>query len=274
MAVDFKTTHPVEYFRKFVEQDVRPDGRELGQIRPITLNVGSISTAEGSALVKLGNTTVICGIKAELAPPKSEEPTKGFIVPNVDLPPLCSPRFKAGPPSDLAQSCTVFMNNFIKSSQFILPEDLCIEENKLCWALYADLMCLDYDGNILDACCIALLAALKNTQLPIVESNEDTGLIETDINRHQGLKLYASPVCTTFAVFDDTVILVDPTQEEEAIVTGNVTVVTSAENVYMIHKPGGSPLTQKQMQDCIQRAQKHATEVTRLIDETVLGVER
>ncbi|KAI2569162.1 exosome component 8, partial [Homo sapiens] len=30
------------------------------------------------------------------------------------------------------------------------------------WVLYCDLICLDYDGNILDACTFALLAALKN----------------------------------------------------------------------------------------------------------------
>lgn len=34
---------------------------------------------------------------------------------------------------------------------------------QLCWVLYCDIMCLDYDGNILDACIIALLAALKNS---------------------------------------------------------------------------------------------------------------
>ena len=30
------------------------------------------------------------------------------------------------------------------------------------WVLYCDLVCLDYDGNLYDACSIALTAALKN----------------------------------------------------------------------------------------------------------------
>jgi exosome complex RNA-binding protein Rrp42 (RNase PH superfamily) len=30
----------------------------------VSLNVGSIKTAEGSAIVKIGNTVVVCGIKA------------------------------------------------------------------------------------------------------------------------------------------------------------------------------------------------------------------
>ena len=33
---------------------------------------------------------------------------------------------------------------------------------QLVWVLYCDLLCLDYDGNITDACVLALLAALKN----------------------------------------------------------------------------------------------------------------
>ena len=36
------------------------------------------------------------------------------------------------------------------------------EEGKFVWVLYCDLMCLDYDGNINDACSLALLAALKD----------------------------------------------------------------------------------------------------------------
>lgn len=33
---------------------------------------------------------------------------------------------------------------------------------QLAWVLYCDIICLDYDGNLLDASVFALLAALKN----------------------------------------------------------------------------------------------------------------
>lgn len=48
----------------FKAQGVRPDGRSLQKFRPVSINVGSIKTAEGSAIVKIGNTVVVCGIKA------------------------------------------------------------------------------------------------------------------------------------------------------------------------------------------------------------------
>lgn len=40
---------------------------------------GSISTASGSALVRLGNTTVVCGVKAEICEPNLDNPDNGFI---------------------------------------------------------------------------------------------------------------------------------------------------------------------------------------------------
>jgi exosome complex RNA-binding protein Rrp42 (RNase PH superfamily) len=40
---------------------------------------GSISTANGSALVRLGDTTVVCGVKAEIAEPDIDHPNDGFL---------------------------------------------------------------------------------------------------------------------------------------------------------------------------------------------------
>lgn len=161
MAAGFKTVEPLEYYRRFLKENCRPDGRELGEFRTTTVNIGSISTADGSALVKLGNTTVICGVKAEFAAPPTDAPDKGYVVPNVDLPPLCSSRFRSGPPGEEAQVASQFIADVIENSQIIQKEDLCISPGKLAWVLYCDLICLDYDGNILDACTFALLAALK-----------------------------------------------------------------------------------------------------------------
>lgn len=56
--------HPNKYLRDYLEKDIRPDSRKKLEFRPVIININSISNAEGSALVKLGNTTVICGIKA------------------------------------------------------------------------------------------------------------------------------------------------------------------------------------------------------------------
>ncbi|KAK1800370.1 hypothetical protein P4O66_005600 [Electrophorus voltai] len=269
-----RTAEPLEYHRSFLKENCRPDGRELGEFRPTTLNIGSINTAEGSALVKIGNTTVICGIKAELALPSSDAPDKGYIVPNVDLPPLCSSRFRPGPPGEQAQTASQFIADVIDSSNIIKKEDLCIEKSKLCWVLYCDIMCLDYDGNLLDACIITLLAALKNAQLPKVTINKETDLAEVELQHKRHLQIRCHPVASSFAVFDDTVIIVDPTAEEESLCRALLTAVTDEDDqLCALHKPGGISLSAEKLQDCISRAVTRNREISKLIDKVIQSTE-
>ncbi|XP_061658902.1 exosome complex component RRP43 [Syngnathoides biaculeatus] len=273
MAAGFKTAEPLEYHRSFLKENCRPDGRELSEFRTTTINIGSISTAEGSALVKLGNTTVICGVKAELANPPVEAPEKGFIVPNVDLPPLCSSQFRPGPPGEQAQAASQFMADVIESSEVLQMEDLCIERGKLCWSLYCDLMCLDYDGNVLDACVSALLAALKNTALPEVSFSAETGTPEVDLEKRRGLKILKHPVAASFCVFDNSIFMADPTAEEEQLATARLTVVTDEEgHLCSVHKPGGTSLSAEKLQELISKATIRQKEIHKLIGKVIKSI--
>ena len=75
----FQRLHPKAYLERFLAEQLRPDGRETTEWRDIFVHVGSISTADGSALVRLGDTTIVCGVKAEIAEPDLEQPTEGFL---------------------------------------------------------------------------------------------------------------------------------------------------------------------------------------------------
>lgn len=161
----YRIIHPVKYYRDYINNDIRPDGRGLDQFRPAIINVSSIGTADGSAIVKIGNTTVVCGIKAELAKPKASEPENGFVVPNIELSPLCSPKFRPGAPTEEAQVCAKALSDLIENSRCLNLSDLCVAKEKLVWTLYCDLVCFDHDGCVLDAAIIALVAALKTRRL-------------------------------------------------------------------------------------------------------------
>ncbi|KAG8912449.1 hypothetical protein FRC02_005991, partial [Tulasnella sp. 418] len=150
-AVIFQRLHPKAYLERFLAEGVRPDGRNPDVWRDLKVNVGSISTADGSALVRLGNTTVVCGVKLEIAEPDLSRPNDGFIVPNVDLPALCSPRFKSGPPGEEAQIISERLNDMIIASKILSTSSLCIHPGKFVWVLYIDVACINYDGNAFDA---------------------------------------------------------------------------------------------------------------------------
>ncbi|KAK5643943.1 hypothetical protein RI129_007788 [Pyrocoelia pectoralis] len=268
MAKQFKSLHPTKFYRDYLNHDIRPDGRLISKFRPVIINIGSIATADGSALVRIGKTTVICGIKAELCPPKSERPNEGFLICNVDLPPLCSSKFRPGPPSDLAQITTRFLADLILNSACIDLKDLCIVKEKLVWCLYADIICLDHDGCIIDACLLVLLTALKTVRLPGVEY--DAAIDKKTINEDEqkSLSIYNTPVSTTYAMFEDKVIT-DPTAEEEEISSGLLTIVVKNKELCSIHKPGGSPLSEEKLYDCISETINHADLLITLINTAV-----
>ncbi len=155
---EFKRIEPEEFFRQHLEQGVRPDGRgSLLALRPVSLSVGTISSADGSAVVKQGDTVVSCGVTLELARPKDEDPDRGFIVPNVDLPALCHPRFRPGPPSEQAQSLSQFVMEVLDNSGLVDRRSLCLRPGRLAWVLCIDLLCLNCDGNVADTAVKAMV---------------------------------------------------------------------------------------------------------------------
>jgi len=267
MIHDFKTAQPVEFYKHFLKENIRPDGRELLKFRSSLLNIGSINTARGSALVRLGHTMVICGITAELAEPRSSKPNEGYFVPNVELPASCSNKYRPGPPSDDAQILSQFVVDVAKNSGILNLEDLCIAPKKLSWVIYADIQCVSHGGNLPDAIVAAMYAALENTKLPKVLYNEDTASVEVKEDEHFKLPLNTCPVSSTFAIFQDGILLADPTNEEEEISNGIITIVVTSEgNLCMVNKPGGAQIKEEQLKVCIRTSLQRHAEVQSLIN--------
>jgi len=273
-AREFKCIQPEEHFRQHVENGVRPDGREdLCALRPVSISAGTISTADGSAVVKQGDTVVVCGIKLELAPPKPEDPAKGFLVPNVELPPICHSQFRPGPPSEQAQTASNFLRQVIDNSRLVNLEDLCVKPGKLAWVLNVDVMCLNHDGNVIDAAVKASVAALRNLTLPavVVESDEDNAVaedvIKVDASDRSPLRLGGQPTSCTMAVFEDR-ILTDPTAEEEGLASSVVSVALDPSSgvLCQLQKAGGAPISRERLQECTALAKKQAKRIAKMVE--------
>lgn len=55
----------------------------------------------------------------------------------------------------------------------MLPlKSLCIQPGRAVWVIYADIMCINYDGNVTDAALFALVAALRNSKFAFVDSED------------------------------------------------------------------------------------------------------
>ena len=59
---------------------MRIDGRQSGQLRPVEIIPNFLATAEGSALIKVGNTQVLCAATVEdSVPPFLRNTGKGWV---------------------------------------------------------------------------------------------------------------------------------------------------------------------------------------------------
>ncbi|RKP10858.1 exosome complex component RRP43-like protein [Thamnocephalis sphaerospora] len=265
-AETFKRVQPSEYYRKFLEQDVRPDGRAFSQFRKTILNAGCISTANGSAVVRIGDTTVVCGIKAEVAEPTLDQPAAGYFVPNVELGPLCSAKFRPGPPGDLAQVVSERLRKL--SEEYIAFEELCIEPEQAAWVVYADLVCLNHDGNVLDACQLALLAALKNARLPEAQIGED-GIVRAGEAFTRAITIKRPILAATFGLYEGRSLLADPNASEEPLLDSLVTVcVDDAEHLHAVWKSNGGRCSLEQLQRCVELARIRFTELSALLESS------
>ena len=274
----YQKLQPGDFYKAHVEKGLRPDGRgNLISFRPVSITANSIASADGSSIVKQGGTVVLCGVKLELAEPKSERPDEGYVVPNLELPSLCHSQFKPGPPPAMAQVASCFINEVIQNSGLINPKDLCVEAGKLVWVIYIDLTCLNLDGNILDVCIKSLVTALRTVRVPhvVIKKEEDEEeQISVDADKRSPLKLPESlPYCCTIAIFENDKLLVDPTEEEENYSMATITIViqlsskaSSQPSICHMYKPGGVSISKETLQSCIGLAKKQAKQIKKLID--------
>jgi len=262
----FQRLHPRVYLERFVSESLRPDGRPFTSFRPLSLNVGSISTADGSALVRLGDTTIVCGVKAEVCEPDLERPGEGFLVPNLDLPAICSPKFKPGPPAEEVQLLSDRLNEVLVSSGILPLSSLIIHPGKAAWVLYVDATCINYDGNALDAALIAMVAALKNTKLPQATYSEESGRTTCSRSVYSPLQIRRTPVSMSFGVFDSTHTLADPTAFEEPLLDTTLSVVVDeADQLISVIQSGMGVTSANEKQDwiveCIAAARTRRKEI-------------
>src|SRR5256885_10263113 len=87
-----------EHINKLAASGKRSDGRAFDEPRALVVQKNYIQTAEGSARVQLGNTDVLVGIKMSVGEPYPDTPNTGVLSTSVELIPMASPTFEAGPP--------------------------------------------------------------------------------------------------------------------------------------------------------------------------------
>ena len=156
-----------DYLYNLILDDTRVDGRKFDEIRDIKIETGVMGNAEGSAKVTLGDTQIIVGIKLQIGSPFPDSLDKGIIITNMELNPIASPEFEAGPPRGNAIEMSRVVDRGIRESKAIDLNKLCILEGEKVWIVFIDINVLNNGGNLIDAATLGSIAALMTAKLPL-----------------------------------------------------------------------------------------------------------
>ncbi len=216
-----------------LEKGERLDGRKLDEIRKIKIETDVIGNAEGSAIVHLGNTIVIAGVKLNIVTPYADTPNQGVQIVNAELIPLASPVFEPGPPGEDDVELSRVIDRALRSVKAIDLDKLVIIPGKKVWAVYIDIYALNHSGNLIDASMLASIAALLTAKKPKIELVNDQ---IKKLDEREKLPITDIPVTVTFAKIGDKLV-VDPEYEEELIMDARLTFgITSNGNICALQK--------------------------------------
>jgi exosome complex component RRP42 len=241
-----------DFLYNLVLKGERADGRTFEQYREISIERGLIKKAEGSALVKLGSSQVLVGVKMQPGEPFPDSPNRGVIITNAELVPLASPSFEPGPPNEVGIELARVVDRGVRESKAVDLEALCVVPGKQVWIIFIDVHILDDCGNILDAASLGAIAALLTTKVPASKFGlgEDYILPVKDI-----------PIATTAIEFGD-VLMFDPGVDEEAIANTRLTVITTADGrICGMQKSGTGTLKPEQIYRIVDIACEKAKEI-------------
>lgn len=234
--------------KMLIKQGKRMDGRGLDDYRTITVEKDVISSAEGSARVKIGNSQVLAGVKVTLAMPFKDKKDEGTLTTSADLLPLASPTFETGPPRIEAIELARIVDRGIRSSEAIDMKSLYIDEEHV-WGIYIDIYALDHDGNLIDAAGLAAAAALHNLNLP---KYEDEAVLRGP-EHYSKLKLRDTPTFCSYSKIGNS-ILADATFMEELSSDARLTVSNNADTVFAFQKNGSGSFSRQEIMDMVDKS--------------------
>ncbi|MEM3897165.1 MAG: exosome complex protein Rrp42 [Nitrososphaerota archaeon] len=204
-------------------QGKRIDGRRPTDLRPIKIETGLLSKAEGSALVSMGSTKILTGIKVEVGAPFPDRPDEGTFTVNAELLPLASASFEPGPPDERGIELARVVDRSLREGGVIDLKKLCLIEGEKVYVLFIDIYVLDYDGNYFDPSLISALAALATAKIPRYEIVDGK---PQKADEYFSLELNSLPFTAMVGVIGEKFLL-DPQLEEEKVL--DVSLVVGAD---------------------------------------------
>ncbi len=250
----------------------RRGDRKMDEYRNIEIELGVAPLAEGSCRVKIGDTEVIAGVKPEIGVPYPDSEDEGSISVNTEFLIFANERFEPGRPSDESIEVSRVVDRAIRESKVLDFKKLCIEKGEKVWIIGIDIDIMNADGNLIDAACLATMAALMTTKVPEIKEN---GRPDHSKKGSKNLATEKIAVNTTFVKINDK-ILIDPTEREEEAMDVRLTIGTyestttkGDEGLCSMQKGGSDGFTYEEVCEIIDLAEKKGKELRSLLKKNI-----
>ncbi len=239
----------------------RLDDRKADEFRKIEVETGLIEKANGSALVRLGSTKVLVGIKMDVKEPFPDKLNEGVLMAGAELSPLASPDFDPGPPREESIELARVVDRPIRESHAIDTKKLCIVEGEKVWVVSIDIQVLDAGGNLIDTASLAAMAALLDTKLPKYENDK---VLYSEMTNKKLPIVHKALSVTSVKLGKE--LFVDPSFQEEAASTARVTVGTRDDgSIVSLQKGGTEGLTLKELDHIFELGIKKGKDLRKLL---------
>ncbi|KAL2124416.1 hypothetical protein VTJ04DRAFT_781 [Mycothermus thermophilus] len=257
-----------QFVTQALQENLRLDGRDLDQYRPLELTFGD---QHGVAEVTLGKTKVLAKATAELTVPYADRPLDGIFTISTELSPMTSPSIEPGRPTETEILLSRLLEKTIRRSGALDTESLCLVAGKQCWSVRVDVHVLSHDGNLTDAACVAVVAALRHFRRPDASIAQGVVTVYTPAEREPvPLSWLHSPYCVTWSFFgeDGATALVDATWLEEQVRVASCTFSMNQHGeICQIAKLGGTPVDAVQLLQCAGVSLTRVKEISALVDK-------
>lgn len=252
---------------------IRMDGRRDDEIRKVRLHFERWDNGAECTVQWGVGTRVTSSCTADLVPPSPDRPNEGIVNFAVDLSPMAGTLYRQAPPVSTAPSTgsnsrgpnfgdkeqRLLTNRILRCIERIVliggaldTEALALLPGKWVWRFTISLTVLDDCGNIVDACVLAALAALRHYRKPHVDisgNHDEQGdailptIIPSTVKEATPLPLHHTPLSISYALVpsddatstSDVAALIDPSDREELVQAGNLTIAMNIHSVSMRH---------------------------------------
>ncbi|KAJ2890875.1 hypothetical protein MKZ38_001252 [Zalerion maritima] len=262
------STNEKQFLKTALTENVRIDGRLFEQYRPLSLGFGE---EFGVAEVELGKTRILAKVSAEVTVPYADRPFDGIFQIVTELSPMVSPAFEVNRPTETEVLLSRLLEKTVRRSGALDTESLCLMAGKKCWAVRVDVHVLSHDGNLVDAACVAVVAALRHFRKPDTSVEGEMVTVYTAAEREPTpLSWLHSPYCVTWSFYGEEgeMALLDASWKEEQVQVASFTVSLNRHGeVCQIAKLGGVAVDAVLLLKCTAGATVEVKRISEMVDQ-------